>query len=476
LLPRSFGLIYRKPMPDIFDSGERSKPTGEKLKSGQASEDIRFRKLVEKSYDGIALFDENLEVIYRSKSAERITGWTAEARAGEEFNTIVHPDDRKKVSVCLNRSLNSAELPVTCIYRVKHRQGHFIWLETIFTNKLADPDINAILCNFRDITEKRKLEDLLYEANKLAKIGGWEIDAATMTIYWSDITRQIHEARLGYVPTEEEVINFYKAGASRDTIVRVMEDAFKNCVPADVELQIITVKGNEKWVRVIIEPEFLNGKCIRVFGSFQDIDERKRAEIAETSALEDRNTILESIGDAFFAVDKNWVVTYWNHMAEKMLGMTKADIIGRNLWKVYADFIDSESYRKYHLALETGHIVRFEDYFPQNDTWFDISAFPSEKGLSVYFRDITERLNYIKAIEEQNENLKEISWLQSHVIRAPLARIMGLIQLITDSKQDVEEKQNALNYLLTSAHELDDVIRTITDKTNMPQRKPTRQG
>lgn len=463
-------------MPNISDSGEHSKPASEKLKSGQASEDIRFRKLVEKSYDGIALFDKNLEVIYRSKSAERITGWTAEARAGEEFNTIVHPDDRKKVSLCLNKSLNNAELPVTCIYRVKHSQGHFIWLETIFTNKLDDPDIHAILCNFRDITETRKLEDLLYEANKLAKIGGWEVDAATRTIFWSDITRQIHEARLGYVPTTEEAVNFYKEGESRDTILRVMEDAFKNCVHADVELQIITAKGNEKWVRVIVEPEFLHGKCTRVYGSFQDIDERKRAKIAETSALEDRNTILESIGDAFFAVDKNWIVTYWNHMAEKMLGMPKADIIGRNLWKVYADFIGSESYKKYHLALETNSIVRFEDYFPQNDTWFDISAFPSKEGLSVYFKDITERLHYIKAIEEQNENLKEISWLQSHVIRAPLARIMGLIQLITDSKQDMDEKQNALNYLLTSAHELDEVIRTITDKTNMPQRKPTQQG
>ena len=460
-------------MPNISSSGEHGKPTSEKLKSGQASEDIRFRKLVEKSYDGIALFDRNLEVIYRSKSAERITGWTAEARAGEEFNTIVHPDDRKKVSLCLNRSLNNVELPVTCIYRVKHRQGHFIWLETIFTNKLDDPDINAILCNFRDITENRKLEDLLYEANKLAKIGGWEVDAATRTIYWSDITRQIHEARLGYIPTAEEALNFYKEGESRDTIARVMEDAFKNCVHADVELQIITAKGNEKWVRVIVEPEFLNGKCIRVYGSFQDIDERKRAEIAETGALEERNTILESIGDAFFAVDKNWVVTYWNHMAEKMLGMPKADIIGCNLWEIYAGFIDSESYKKYHLALKTNSIVRFEDYFPQNDTWFDISAFPSKEGLSVYFKDITERLHYIKAIEEQNENLKEISWLQSHVIRAPLARIMGLIQLITDPNQDMIEKQNALNYLLTSANELDDVIHTITDKTNMPQRKPT---
>lgn len=463
-------------MPNNSGSGQHNKPISEQLKPGQVSEDIRFRKLIEKSYDGIALFDKGLKVVYRSKSAERITGWTAEARADEEFNTIVHPDDRKKVWSCLNRSLNNAELPVNCIYRVQHRRGYFIWLESIFTNKLNDPDINAILCNFRDITEKRGLEDLLYAANKLAKIGGWEIDATTMAIHWSDITRQIHQAKLGFEPTIEQVSNFYKEGENRDSFVKAMDRAFKDCVHADLELQIITAKGAEKWVRVIIEPEFFNGKCTRVYGSLQDIDERKKAEVAGTSALEERNTILESIGDAFFAVDKTWVVTYWNRMAEKMLGMPKADIIGRNLWEMYADFIDSESYKKYHLALETNSIIRFEDYFPQSDTWFDISVFPSKEGLSVYFKDITERLHYIKAIEEQNENLKEISWLQSHVVRAPLARIMGLIQIINDPSQDMTEKQSTLSYLLTSAHELDEVIRAITDKTNMPQRKPTSQG
>ena len=102
-------------MPTKPGTGEHNKPTSEQLKSGQASEDTRFRKLVEKSYDGIALFDKNLGVIYRSKSAEKITGWTAEARAGEEFNTIIHPDDRKKVWSCMNRSLNNPELSVNCI-------------------------------------------------------------------------------------------------------------------------------------------------------------------------------------------------------------------------------------------------------------------------------------------------------------------------------------------------------------------------
>lgn len=80
--------------------------------------------------------------------------------------------------------------------------------------------------------------------------------------------------------------------------------------------------------------------------------------------------------------------------------------------------------------------------------------------------DITERLNYINAIERQNEKLREISWIQSHIVRAPLARIMGLIPLIKDLTEENEaEKKKMLEYMFLSANELDDIIRDISDKT-----------
>ena len=81
--------------------------------------------------------------------------------------------------------------------------------------------------------------------------------------------------------------------------------------------------------------------------------------------------------------------------------------------------------------------------------------------------DITERLNYIQAIEDQNEKLKEISWIQSHIIRAPLSRIMGLISLIKDKNGTSDERDTMLDYLVLSANELDEVIKAITEKTRI---------
>lgn len=90
---------------------------------------------------------------------------------------------------------------------------------------------------------------------------------------------------------------------------------------------------------------------------------------------------------------------------------------------------------------------------------------PAIQGIIVNARDITESVNYIQAIEEQNASLRDIAWIQSHIVRAPLSRIMGLIDLISNYPNEKEAISELLGHILTSAHELDDVIRTIVRKS-----------
>ena len=78
--------------------------------------------------------------------------------------------------------------------------------------------------------------------------------------------------------------------------------------------------------------------------------------------------------------------------------------------------------------------------------------------------DITERINYINAIEKQNQRFSEISWIQSHVVRAPIARLMGLIDLIKHPASNEQLKLELLGYVLDSAYELDEIVREITHK------------
>ena len=72
---------------------------------------------------------------------------------------------------------------------------------------------------------------------------------------------------------------FYKPGSGRDLIIQKVKEATEQGLPWDVELQIVTAKNNERWIRSIGEAEVADGKCIRIYGSFQDIDDRKRSEL-----------------------------------------------------------------------------------------------------------------------------------------------------------------------------------------------------
>lgn len=84
----------------------------------------------------------------------------------------------------------------------------------------------------------------------------------------------------------------------------------------------------------------------------------------------------------------------------------------------------------------------------------------------VLANDITDRLNYINEIEEKNERLQEIAWIQSHVVRAPLARLMGLIYAVSDPVEDEKDQQKLYQLIMKSANELDDIIRNIADKAD----------
>lgn len=83
----------------------------------------------------------------------------------------------------------------------------------------------------------------------------------------------------------------------------------------------------------------------------------------------------------------------------------------------------------------------------------------------VLANDITERLAHIKAIEKQNAKLRQIAWSQSHEVRAPLSRIMGILNLFQEDMITNEEKEEYLNYLANAADELDTIIKKIVDKT-----------
>lgn len=120
-------------------------------------------------------------------------------------------------------------------------------------------------------------------------------------------------------------------------------------------------------------------------------------------AEERATTILESITDAFFAVDREWRVTYMNEQAERLLERRRDELLDKNLWEMFPDTVGSAFYREYQRTMEQETSATFEEYFPPLDGWFEIRTYASEDGLSVYFHDITDRKRAEMALREYGE-------------------------------------------------------------------------
>lgn len=238
----------------------------------------RFRALIENNHDMISLCDDAFNVVYLSPSNTRITGWTEEELKKTPGIARTHPDDIEKIKIATSGALQFPGRPQYYLFRYLHKDGHYIWLEGNVTRLNEPGSVTGLVYNSRDVTQRVELETLLSKAYSLARIGSWEVNLVKNTIYWSDITREIHETGTDYTPDLTSGINFYKEGYNRDLITLKVNEAIEFGKPWDVELKIITAKGNERWIRSIGETEFFNGRCVRIYGSFQDIDQRKKAE------------------------------------------------------------------------------------------------------------------------------------------------------------------------------------------------------
>lgn len=165
-------------------------------------------------------------------------------------------------------------------------------------------------------------------------------------------------------------------------------------------------------------------------------------------ALEEKNTILESIGDAFFAVNKDWEVTYWNKKAERILGTKKEEILGKNLKTAYEEERYSSFYNQYARSVSQNIAIHFEEYYDRRGIWLEVSAYPSPTGLAVYFKDISERKmneEKLKKINKElalsNSELEQFAFVASHDLQEPLRMITSFLAQLEKKYGDLLDEK-----------------------------------
>jgi PAS domain S-box-containing protein len=133
--------------------------------------DTRFRALVENNNGIITVFSPDSKILYRSSSSQRINGYTDAEYEKLSDDEYYHPDFVGLIKEKISESLSKPNVPVFISFQVKHKEGHYIWLEGVITNMLHDTNIQGVIANFRDVTEsKNTMLSLSKERDRFAKI------------------------------------------------------------------------------------------------------------------------------------------------------------------------------------------------------------------------------------------------------------------------------------------------------------------
>ena len=201
-------------------------------------------------------------------------------------------------------------------------------------------------------------------------------------------------------------------------------------------------------------------KVTRNITERKEAEERERLLARERAARARTTDILESISDAFFAVDREWRLTYVNGKAEQLWGRPREELLGKNVWEEFREEEGSESYRQIRRAMEQGVTTEFEAEW--TDAGWRERAYPSREGLSVYFRDVTER----KLAEEALRRVREAE--RKRIARdlhdGPLqdfsysAAALGMIMLQSEDTELEERLQTAIDAVRHGTQRLREVV------------------
>lgn len=393
----------------------------------------------------------------------------------EEYFAMVHPDDRA-ASRAIYQSFTDQHVPqIQFEHRVIARDGNIRHIKGV-GERHKKPDGEIVVGYVQDITSLVTTRDKLTQAEQLlrlagekAQLGGWRVELDTMAVYWTPETAAIHGMPADYAPPHvNDAIQFY-APAFRANV----EAAFERCVqrgdPFDITCQLQCADGRLLWTRAIGEAQYNDlGKIIAIQGAFQDISTLREAQLRADEAEQQSIDILESISDAFFALNREWQFTYLNQQASVLLDRPVDQLIGQNVLTAFPATTGNPIKQQYQKALENQETVTFCEFYPSLNKWLNISAYPIPDGLAVYFRDVTrehadqERANLISkatndVIWDWNLTTDEVWWNDS------MTEIFGytLSELEPGSESwtrrihpdDLEQVINSLNKVIDSDEE-----------------------
>lgn len=392
-----------------------------------------------------------------SPACRDILGYEPQELIGQPYDILMLAEDRRYAKEELQRLVGSAQTPAMELHnRHRHRNGHEVTLS--WTAVWSDED-QALFCVGRDISAQLTAAALTRERDQFFSLSPDMFCIVDINSHFFEVNRAFMETlkyrrdELIGTPYMELIHN-----QDREKVIAAVESLVSGTVIHNLEVRVFDKAGKEHWLQLSASLSRDN----LIYCAARDTTEIRR--FAERQA-----TIFESITDAFFTLNRNWCFTYVNKRSEELLRRSRHELLGHSIWDEFPDAVGSEFESQYRHAMASGESVAFEAYYPPLETWFEVSAYPSEEGLGVYYRSVTERIEAQKRLKEtmaelerSNKELRDFAFAASHDLQEPLRKIQAFSdRLLTTSGSLGEQDKDYLKRMQSAANRMQSLIQDL---------------
>ena len=360
----------------------------------------RFRALIENSLDGITLMDENINIIYRSPSTERITGWSENEINGKLGSINIHPDDLKAVQQIHPLLLSEPGKLFPVKYRNLHKNGEYRWLEGTLINLLHDKNVHAIVFNYRDVTERKEAEDIIAVNEKKFRAliensndaiilldenfkMKFRSPSTTRITGWTD-EDMLHIGDSGHVHPED--IEFLKQNT-----IDVLNNPgiiFNSCY------RNLHKNGEYRWLEGTIVNLLHDEEVKSIVINYSDITERKKTEQKLIQSEYQLRYSLDNMIEGVQIIDYNWRYVYVNDSLVADSKYNREELIGFTMMERYPGIENTEMFTLLKECMEEQKkgFIENEFTFPDGSKeYFELSIQPVPEGVFILSLNITER-------------------------------------------------------------------------------------
>ncbi|MDT0687177.1 PAS domain-containing protein [Autumnicola psychrophila] len=414
-------------------------------------------------------------------------GYTEEEIYNIPYAEILHPEH---IEAAKNELVKlQAGATTSFEARYYHKNGSILWISWTTSPVPGEGLVYAV---GKDITSsKRSAVQLLESTQKLkhaqeiAKLGYWSRPLKCEEFQWSsEVYRILELSPEDFVPNLENVKNIFHPDDRHFLNKTIHKNHFQ-----DFEHRIITSKGQIKWVlqRVKLITDDQN-RPLRLEGIIQDINEKKEKELQIHISNNRFKKAMKATEEMIWDWDLNTDITVRGKSFYNVFGFkSSSTTTSQDFWFSNIHPEDREKVRKslykalkgkrrkkwamhYRFIKANGELAHISDkaFIVRNKEKEAVRIVGAA-------RDITRSKEMIHEIQHQNKLLKDITWIQSHEVRAPLSRIMSLVELLPEAK-DKKDQEEILNYLKHSAKELDDVVRNVVSKSEYLGKNDLHEG